>query len=93
MVAPIMTDLRIGVLPISTGTRLILHPAAQRSFDKDQRLVMTERRFPPPWSVEDIGTAFIVTDGAGQKVPEPFVPAIRWFNTSASTEPRTHDAR
>jgi hypothetical protein len=29
MVAPIMTDLRIGVLPVSTGTRLILHPAAQ----------------------------------------------------------------
>jgi hypothetical protein len=26
------------------------------------------RRFPPPWSVEDIGTAFVVTDSAGQKL-------------------------
>jgi hypothetical protein len=26
------------------------------------------RRFPPPWSVEDIGAAFVVTDSAGQKL-------------------------
>ena len=25
-------------------------------------------RFPPPWSVEDIGAAFVVTDGVGQKL-------------------------
>jgi hypothetical protein len=25
-------------------------------------------RFPPPWSVEDIGTAFVVTHSAGQKL-------------------------
>jgi hypothetical protein len=25
-------------------------------------------RFPPPWSVEDIGAAFVVTDSAGQKL-------------------------
>jgi hypothetical protein len=34
---------------------------------------VTERRFPPPWSVEDIGAdvsprAFVVTDSAGQKL-------------------------
>jgi hypothetical protein len=29
---------------------------------------MTARRFPPPWSVEDIGAAFVVTDSAGQKL-------------------------
>jgi hypothetical protein len=23
---------------------------------------MTQRRFPPPWSVEDIGAAFVVKD-------------------------------
>jgi len=28
---------------------------------------LTERRFPPPWTVEDIGAAFVVTDSAGQK--------------------------
>ena len=29
---------------------------------------MSDRRFPPPWSVEDIGTAFVVMDGGGQKL-------------------------
>jgi hypothetical protein len=24
------------------------------------------RRFPPPWTAEDIGAAFVVTDSAGQ---------------------------
>ena len=24
------------------------------------------RRFPPPWTIEDIGAAFVVTDSAGQ---------------------------
>jgi hypothetical protein len=26
------------------------------------------RRFPPPWSVEDIDAAFVVKDSNGQKV-------------------------
>jgi hypothetical protein len=26
------------------------------------------RRFPPPWSVEDIGAAFVVKDNSGQKM-------------------------
>jgi hypothetical protein len=26
------------------------------------------RRFPPPWSAEDIGAAFVVKDGAGRKL-------------------------
>jgi hypothetical protein len=29
---------------------------------------MTPRRFPPPWSVEDIGAAFVVKDSAGQQL-------------------------
>ena len=29
---------------------------------------MTARRFPPPWTVEDIGAAFVVKDGTGQKL-------------------------
>jgi hypothetical protein len=29
---------------------------------------VTARRFPPPWSVEDIGAAFVVKDRAGQKL-------------------------
>jgi len=29
---------------------------------------MPERRFPPPWSIEDIGAAFVVKDSAGQKL-------------------------
>jgi hypothetical protein len=26
------------------------------------------RRFPPPWSIEDAGAAFVVKDGSGQKL-------------------------
>jgi endo-1,4-beta-D-glucanase Y len=29
---------------------------------------MSVRRFPPPWSVEDIGAAFVVIESAGQKL-------------------------
>jgi hypothetical protein len=29
---------------------------------------MTDRRFPPPWSIEDTGAAFIVNDSTGQKL-------------------------
>jgi hypothetical protein len=31
------------------------------------------RRLPAPWSVEDIGAAFIVTDSGGQKLAYAFV--------------------
>ena len=27
---------------------------------------MPPRRFPPPWSIEDIDAAFVVKDGSGQ---------------------------
>ena len=29
---------------------------------------MSTRRFPPPWTFEDIDAAFVVKDGSGQKV-------------------------
>ena len=29
---------------------------------------MTNRRFPPPWTIEDIGAAFVVKDSAGQRL-------------------------
>jgi hypothetical protein len=29
---------------------------------------MCARRFPPPWSVEDIGAAFVVKDANGQQL-------------------------
>ena len=28
----------------------------------------TNRRFPAPWSIEDIGAAFVVKDSGGQKL-------------------------
>ncbi|HXW48598.1 MAG TPA: hypothetical protein VEK31_04060 [Xanthobacteraceae bacterium] len=31
-------------------------------------MTRTGRRFPPPWSVEDIGAAFVVKDSTGQKI-------------------------
>jgi hypothetical protein len=30
--------------------------------------VTPPRRVPPPWTVEDIGAAFVVTESAGQKL-------------------------
>jgi hypothetical protein len=29
---------------------------------------LTARRFPPPWSIEDIGAAFVVKDSNGQQL-------------------------
>ena len=29
---------------------------------------MAARRFPPPWSVEELDACFVVTDSAGQKL-------------------------
>ena len=29
---------------------------------------MADRRFPPPWSVDDLEACFVVKDGAGQKL-------------------------
>jgi endo-1,4-beta-D-glucanase Y len=29
---------------------------------------MADRHFPPPWTVEDNGAAFVVKDSAGQKL-------------------------
>jgi hypothetical protein len=29
---------------------------------------MPERRFPPPWTVEDTGACFVVKDSSGQKL-------------------------
>jgi hypothetical protein len=29
---------------------------------------LTPPRFPPPWTVKDIGAAFVVKDGTGQKL-------------------------
>jgi hypothetical protein len=29
---------------------------------------VTERRFPPPWSIEELEACFIVKDNAGQKL-------------------------
>ena len=29
---------------------------------------MTERRFPAPWSVDELEACFLVKDGAGQKL-------------------------
>ena len=29
---------------------------------------MTARRFPPPWSVDELEACFVVKDGAGQKL-------------------------
>jgi len=51
---------------------------------------MTQRRFPPPWSVEELEACFVVRDDSGQKLayvyfederggrlaPQPRVPRV-----------------
>jgi hypothetical protein len=34
----------------------------------NEAMLTNRRRFPPPWSVEDIGACFVVKDGSGQKL-------------------------
>jgi hypothetical protein len=29
---------------------------------------MPDRRFPPPWSIDELDACFVVKDGAGQKL-------------------------
>jgi hypothetical protein len=36
--------------------------------ERTNKVEQPARRFPPPWSIEDIGAAFVVKDGAGQKL-------------------------
>jgi hypothetical protein len=43
-------------------------PLKQNSNQRPLRHWAEPRRFPPPWTVEDIGAAFVVTDSAGQKL-------------------------
>jgi hypothetical protein len=45
----------------------LLPPAANR-WESYGKLAMTSRRFPPPWSVEELDACFVVKDSAGQKL-------------------------
>ena len=36
---------------------------------------MTTRRFPPPWSIQDIGACFLVKDATGQKLSAVYYEA------------------
>ena len=59
-------DRRVAVLRIRVGPR---HPrrigdlACRSTMD---RQVMAERRFTPPWDIEDNGSCFIIRDNNGQ---------------------------
>jgi hypothetical protein len=33
-----------------------------------QSLLMQARRFPPPWTIEELDACFVVTDSTGQKL-------------------------
>jgi hypothetical protein len=45
---------------------------------------MTDRRFPPPWTVEDLDARFVVKDCAGQKLTamtaRRFLPPVVCYN-------------
>ena len=38
--------------------------------------IVTERRFPPPWTVADIGAAFVVRDQNGQGLAHVYYEAV-----------------
>jgi len=40
------------------------HPPSTKKIE--HRKTMSPRRFPPPWSVEELDACFIVSDSAGQ---------------------------
>jgi hypothetical protein len=55
----------------------------------DESTVVTQsdsRRFPPPWSIEDSGAAFVVKDGGGQKLVY-----VYFDNQLAADKPLTRD--
>ena len=38
------------------------------SIKKTPAVIMPERRFPPPWTVEDLDSCFVAKDSSGQKL-------------------------
>jgi hypothetical protein len=44
---------------------------------------VTERRFPPPWSVEEGEAYFVVIDGAGQKRAYVYFEDEPWRRSAA----------
>jgi hypothetical protein len=58
------------VLPVSrkradlAQAALLAHPQTKRQGRHTQPIAMPERRFPPPWSVEETDACFIVRDHA-----------------------------
>jgi len=49
---------------------------------------MSNRRFPPPWSIEDIAAAYVVKDGSGQKLGQ-FLISRRTGGCLSRDEART----
>jgi hypothetical protein len=55
---------------------------------------MTARRFPPPWTIEDIDAAFVVKDSSGQKLAYVYYeeePDRRCQTLSAKDRSRRED--
>jgi len=46
----------------------LARPTVELFSDGEILDVNTQRRFPPPWSVEELQACFVVKDSAGQKL-------------------------
>jgi hypothetical protein len=60
---------------------------------------VTQRRFPPPWSVEELDACFVVQDSSGQKLGYFYYEeepgrrmAYHCHDVTMSTRPRAQDA-
>jgi hypothetical protein len=50
---------------------------------------MMQRRFPPPWSVADIGAAFVVRDHSGQQLAYVYFEDEPGADRRPSCSPKT----
>jgi hypothetical protein len=50
---------------------------------------VTERRFPPPWSVDELEACFVVKDSAGQKLAYVYYEDEAGRRSRPSCSPKT----
>jgi hypothetical protein len=73
--------------PAESAAKLLTHDEARRIAANTNQIIsrsfsviaygefnMSQRRFPPPWSVEELDACFVVKDHAGQRLTYVYFP-------------------